>query len=171
MYSGPQAFAGQGELIFFQFAECHFLFLGQGMVGTHDDRQMVVEEDVRFDLFVTACGFEGQYEIHFALDKHLHQFRHGLIENVQFHFGVQFHESQHRFRQNRAERIGHADVQCAGEQLLQVAYMFFARVGGIQGFFGVWQKFRSGFGQRHFMAVALEELYVQLGFQLSDLLG
>ena len=168
--AGLQPFAGHGELVAFQFVGADFLFAGQLVVGTYHDRQMVVEQDMRLDLFVTARGFEGQDEVHFPFDEHLHQFRHGFVVDVQLHFRVLFHEREHGLRQDGAERVGHADVQRTGEQLLQVADVLLAGVGGIQSFLGVGEQFRTRFRERHFVAVALEELHVEFCFQLPDLL-
>lgn len=85
------------------------------------DRQMIVEQDLGFHLFIFISGLECQNEVYFAFDEHLHQLRHRLVEDVQLYVRVLFHERQYGLREDRAEGVGYADVQGAGKLLFQVA--------------------------------------------------
>ena len=148
----------------------HPVHVGHGVALAHDDGEVVVEEYVRLYVVVGLRRLEGQHEVHLLLPQHVHEFLHRLVADVELHLGVLAHEVEQGLCQYGAEGVGDPYVERAHEQFLQVSDAVHAGLRGVERMEGAREHFPPGLGERDLVVVPLEELRVELLFQLLYLL-
>ena len=81
------------------------------MVFFDYNSKVVLEKNMRFNIFITGRWSERQHKVDRTIAQHLHQFCHRLIKYIQLDARVFLGKLDERLCQNRAEGIGHAYVK------------------------------------------------------------
>ena len=89
-----QSLGRKYQIIILQFGDTDTFLMCQRMVFTDNDRQMIIEQEMLFDILVQFSRTEGQCKIHLILFEHLHQLGHRLIENIEFDLRIKLDESK-----------------------------------------------------------------------------
>ena len=79
-------------------------------------------------------------------------------------------EGDERFCHDVAEGVGDADVQFAGEHLLQVVHVVNASHGAVYGILGIGKKLLSCLGEINLVRVTFEERQAYFLLQMRNLL-
>ena len=140
------------------------------MVLVHDCRQTVAEDGTAVYRLVCLEWLEGKRQVEFTLLQAVHQLLHRTVLDVQLHVRISVEEGDERLCHDVAEGVGNADVQFAGEHLLQVVHVVNACHGAVYRILSVRQEFLSSFCKINLMRVSLEEWQSNLLLQMRNLL-
>ena len=165
-----QSLGRECQVISLQIGECDTFSFGQRMIFTHDNRQAVLKQNMRLYVRITYRRPERKHKIHLAPAQHIHKLGNRLVINIELYTRIRFHKRHQRFGQNRTERISHPDVECSDKQGIEISDLLHTQSGVVESRPRERQQFRSGLGESHLMARALEKRCAKFLLELLDLL-